>query len=200
MIKLFTKTPELLLPRQYVKFTGKDFTDYIREGDMFVVTRTKQIIYEYSIILPPNDYTMLDISSEATTSLGLYPTSLESLYEILVGLKGGKDILLYIQVPAGRFFARLEKPELFPNPTIPMLKYLGFIDAETTPYNEPKLRLHTVKDFEPIIFLCYNDGSDYEKLVFKFIVNRCKIERVPPEQAGKIDVYREIQHYEALRW
>jgi len=199
MIKLFTETPSLLQPRHYVKFTGKDFTDYIYEGDMFRIDKTQQIIYEQAIILPPGDYTQLDLSSETTTSLGLYPTSIETLYEILVGLKGGKDMLIYIQVPAGKFFARLEKPELFPNPAVPQLRYISTIDVDATPYKEPKLRIHTVKDLEPIIFIVYNDGSDYEKLVFRFLVNKCKMIRVSPEEATRVDVYREIEHYEAVR-
>ena len=200
MIKIFTKTPDLLLPRQYVKFTGEDFTDYIREGDMFKIVRTQQIVYEQSVIIPSGDYTQIDLSSETTTSLGLYPMNLDTLYEILVGLKGGKDILIYMQIPAGKYFARLEKPELFPNPLTPQLRYIGFIDVETTPVDEPKLRIHTVKDLEPLIFVIYNDGPDYEKLVMKFIVNRCFMQRVPPEEAAKIEVYREIQHYTALTW
>lgn len=200
MIKLFTETPELLLPRQYVKFTGADFTDYIREGDTFRVVRTQQIVYEQAVIIPASDYTQLDLSSETTTSLGLYPTSTNTLYEILVGLKGGKDILMYLQIPAGKFFARLEKPTLFPNPATAQLRYIGFIDVETTPVDKPKLRIHTVKDLEPIIAVIYNDGSDYEKLVMKFIINRCQLERLSPEEAAKVEVYREIQHYEALRW
>ena len=199
MIKLFTETPSLLQPRHCVKFTGKDFTDYVREDDMFKINKTQQIIYEQAIILPPSDFVQLDLSSETTTSLGLYPTSIETLYEILVGLKGGKDMLIYIQVPAGKFFARLEKPELFPNPTVPQLRYISTIDVDTTPYKEPKLRIHTIKDLEPVIFIVYNDGSDYEKLIFRFLINKCKITRVPPEEAARIDVYREIEHYEAVR-
>jgi len=200
MLKLFTETPELLLPRQHVKFTGEDFTDYIRKNDMFRIERTQQIVYEQSLIIPASDYTQLDLSSETTTSLGLYPTNIDTLYEILVGLKGGEDILIYPQIPAGKYFARLEKPELFPNPASDTLRYIGFIDVETTPYDEPKLRIHTVKDLEPLIFVVYNDGPDYEKLVMKFIVNKCKMVRLSEEEATRVEVYREIQHYEALRW
>jgi len=200
MLKLFTETPEFLLPRQYVKFTGADFTDEVRENDMFVVERTQQVVYEQTFILPAGDYTQLDLSSETTTSLGLYPTNPKTLYEILVGLKGGKDVLIYPQIPAGKYFARLEKSELFPNFAVEALRYLGIYDVETTPYDEPKLRLHTVKDLEPLIFILYNDGSDYEKLIMKFTVNKCLMERVPEEEVEKITVYREIQHFEALRW
>jgi len=200
MLKLFTETPELLLPRQYIKFTGADFTDEVQENDMFVVERTQQVVYEQTFIIPSSDYTQLDLSSETTTSLGLYPTNPKTLYEILVGLKGGKDILIYPQIPAGKYFARLEKPELFPNFAVVATRYLGIYDVETTPYDEPKLRLHTVKDLEPLVFIMYNDGSDYEKLVMKFLINKCMIDKVSPEEAEKITVYREIQHYEALRW
>lgn len=200
MIRLFTKTPELLLPRQYVKFTGKDFTDEVKEGDTFRIDKVQQLVYEQTLIIPSNDYTQIDLSSETTTSLGLYPTNPKTLYEILVGLKGGKDILIYPQIPAGKFFARLEKPELFPNPTVTQLRYLGYIDVETTPYNEPKLRIHTIKDLEPLIFLIYNDGPDYEKLIMKFIVNKCLMERLTPQEAAGITIYREIEHYESMRW
>lgn len=200
MIKLFTKTPDLLLPRQYVKFTGKDFTDEIKEGDMFKVVRTQQVSYEQSFILPPGDFTQIDLSSESATSLGLYPMSTDTLYEILVGIKASEDIITYIQVPAGKYFARLEKPELFPNPLTPQLRYIGHIDESKTPYKEPKLRIHTVKDLEPVVFQLYNDGSRYGKIVYTFLVNRCQIERIQAEEAATIDVYREIQHYEALRW
>lgn len=200
MIKLFTKTPDLLLPRQYVKFVGEDFTDEVKEGEMFKITRTQQITFDYSVILPPGDFTTLDLSSEGTTSLGLYPTNPKTLYEILVGLKGGKDMLLYIQIPAGKYFARLEKAELYPNPAVPQLRYISPITVEDTPYNEPKLRIHTIKDIEPIVFQIYNDGPDYEKLVFHFLINRCFMERLTPEEITKVEKYREIQHYEYLRW
>ena len=193
MIKLFTETPPLLLPRQYVKFTGADFTDEIREGDTFKIERTQQIVYEQTFILPSSDYTQVDLND-----IGLYPTNVHTLYEILVGFKGGKDILIYPQVPAGKYFARLEESQLFPNPGNPLLRYIGFVDVETSPVDEPKLRIHTVKDLEPIIFILYNDGSDYEKLVMKFMVNRCRlvrVEEIPPEER-----MREIQHYEYLRW
>ena len=200
MIKLFTETPKMLKPGEYVKFTGYDFTDYIHAGDIFYIDKTQQIVYEQNIILPSNDYTQLDLSSETTTSLGLYPENVNTLYEILIGFKGGKDMLIYPQIPAGKFFARLEKPELFPNFTTPTLRYLGFYDVETTPYDEPKLRVHTVKDLEPLIFIIYNDGSDYEKLVMKFIVNKCKMVRISTEEAPTISKYREIEHYESLRW
>jgi len=195
VIKIFTETPPLLLPRQYVKFTGADFTDFVREGDTFRIERTQQIVYEQTLILPSSDYTQIDLND-----IGLYPTNINTLYEILVGLKGGKDILIYPQVPAGKYFARLEESELFPNFATPQLRYIGFIDAKTTPVDEPKLRIHTVKDLEPIIFILYNDGSDYEKLVMKFLINRCRLVRLSAEEAEQIEVYREIQHYEALTW
>jgi len=202
MIKMFTETPELLLPRQYVKFIGegRDFTDNVKDGDMFRVTKTQQVLYEQAFILPPSNTTMLDLSSETATSLGLYPTSVETLYEILVGIKGGKDIIVYPQIPAGKFFARLEKAELTPVPQVPQLRYLGFVDVKATPIDKPKLRIHTIKDLEPLIFVLYNDGSDYEKIVFRFLVNKCKIKKLEPEEAKKVEIYREIHHFEALRW
>ena len=199
MIKLFTKTPERLKENSYVRFVGADFTDYVKEGDTFKITRTQQVVYEQAFIIPSSDYTQLDLSSETTTSLGLYPTGLDTLYEVLIGFKGGKDILVYPQIPAGKYFARLEKPELFPNFAMTQLRYLGYYDVLTTPHDEPKLRIYTIKDLEPILFVVYNDGPDYEKIIMKFFVNKCLMERVKPEEVPMAEV-REIIHYEALRW
>ena len=198
MIRLFTETPKLLQPGDYVKFVGKDFTDEVRAGEMFKITRVQQITYDYAVILPPSDTTLIDLSEES--GIGLYPTNSNSLFEILVGLKGGKEMLLYIQIPAGKYLGRLEKAELYPNPVNPLLRYISPITVDDTPYTEPKLRIHTIKDFEPIIFQIYNDGSDYEKLVFHFLINRCYMERLTPEEAAKVEKYREILHYEYMRW
>lgn len=196
MIRLFTTTPELLKPGDYVKFIGR-FTDYIKDGSTFKIERVQQITYELPVILPPNDATLLDMSNETTTSLGLYPNNIDTLYEILLGLKGSKSILLYIQIPAGKYFARLEKPELFPNPLIPQLRYISPISCDVSPHTMPKLRIHAVKDLEPVILQLYNDLSDYAKVVLHFLINRCRIVEVPPEEAK---VVREIWHYEKLRW
>ncbi|MHA1288831.1 MAG: hypothetical protein ACTSPB_15675 [Candidatus Thorarchaeota archaeon] len=198
MIRLFTETSKLLQPGDCVKFVGQDFTDEIREGEMFRITRVQQITFDYSVIIPSGDFTQIDLSAE--TGIGLYPTNSKSLFEILVGLKGGKDMLLYIQIPAGKYLGRLEKAELYPDPAVPQLRYISPITADDTPVREPKLRIHTVKDFEPIIFQIYNDGSDYEKLVFHFLINRCYMERLTPEEAAEVEKYREILHYEHMRW
>ncbi len=191
MIKLVPESLKKLLREGYVvKFIG-DFTDSVKSGDTFIVERTVQVNYEISVILPPADTTTLDLSY-----LGLYPESEKTLYEILVGLKGGKDILIYPQIPVGKYLWRLEKSLMTPNPAVESLRYLGKISVGDSPYNDPRLRIHTIKDLEPMIFRIYNDGSDYEKIVLKFLVNKCRIERTTYSEK----IMREILHFDLLRW
>ena len=191
MIKIVANAfKEMLKENDTVKFIG-DFTDSIKSGDTFIVERTAQVNYEISIILPPTDTTTIDL-----TEVGLYPESEKTLYEILVGLKGGKDILIYPQIPAGKYVWRLEKSLMTPNPSRENLRYLGEISVDDSPYNDPRLRIHTIKDLEPLLFVLYNDGSDYEKLVMKFFVNKCKIEKIE----GIAEVTRKILHFDLLRW
>ncbi len=191
MLKLVPKAMEEILKEgNTVKFVG-NFTDSVRDGDCFTIERTVQVTYEISVILPPADSTMIDLNQ-----LGLYPESEKTLYEILVGLKGGKEMLIYPQIPAGKYIWRLEKSTIVPNVASEELRYLGEISVDDSPYTDPRLRIHTIKDLEPLVFIVYNDASDYEKIVLKFIVNKCRIKRI--DTAGKAD--REIIHYDLLRW
>lgn len=204
MIRLFTKTPELLKEDDIVKFVRtdttsvgrSDFTDNIPANSTWRVEKVQQLTHDASVILPASDYTIIDMCNE-DTGFGLEPTSPHTLYEILVGLKGSNNVLVYLQIPSGKYFSRLEQPKMFPNPAVAANRYIGTYSVEDTPYTEPKLRVNMIKDFEPLIFIPYNDGSDYEKLVFHFLVNKCYLTKTSEPSTGE---YRKIMHYESMRW
>ena len=196
MIKLHAEQPTLLKEGDYVKFVSSDrrakFSPDVYAGATFKVTKTQRVVFDRAFIIPPNDYTELDLSNDG---LGLYPERPTTLYEILIGLKGSKEMLIYIQIPAGKYLNRLEKSDLYPVPADPTRRYLGFIDLQASTIDEPKLLVYSLKDMESIIFQVYNDSSDYQKIIFRFLVNKCQIAPVKPEEAKEPKL---IWHWEDL--
>ena len=203
MLKLFEKTPSLLLPGHVVKFEtakpGDNFSPNIKDGEYYRVVNTVQVPYKIAVILPGTDATELDMSNEASTSINLYPTSTRTLYEILLGFEGDNTMYIYPEIPAGKYLLRLEESTMHPPTDLTTLteKYtLGAITPQDSPVDEPKLRIHTVKDMEPLYFRILNADLDYKKMPIYFLVNKCKIERLTPEEAKAVETYRLIQKYD----
>jgi len=73
----------------------------------------------------------------------------------------------------------LEYPK-FAKPILPsaVLRYLGAYDEISTPYANPRLRLHVVKDQEPMILRIYNDSFESDKIVLRALVNKCKLAEI----------------------
>ena len=205
MIRIFTETPEILLPRQHIKIIG-DITNEIKDGDVYIIEKTRQVIFEVPIIVPPPgttapyDMVILDLSN-TDKGLKLYPEKRETMYEILIGMKGSDRVLTYISYkrPEDIVFGKLEKVTMrtIPDPTNP-LRYLYKLTVHDSPYLQPKLRIHTFKDMQPIYLVLLNDDKDnrYQKVVFRFFINLCKIRKVDYEP----DKYRDIVEPETNMW
>ena len=180
MIRLFAKTPELLQPQQYVVFKGepgKDFPDFIQVNKPYLVEYTSQVTFARSFIFPSGEKKTVPLSNneDYTNYLNLFPTMRETMYEILAGLKGGKDMLLFIQWPTETYPFELESPHLHVDLTDEIERMISPVTVERSPAREPKLRIHTLKNMTDMYFQLYNNGGDYEKLVIEFLVNKCKI-------------------------
>ena len=82
MIELHSKVPDLLKVGDYVKFINeeKKFSPTFMSNRFYKVTKTIQVPYDFSVILPPEDTTLIKLSDQ-----GLYPERPKSLYEILIG-------------------------------------------------------------------------------------------------------------------
>jgi len=183
MIKLFPKTPEILQPNQYIVFKGKpgeDFPDFIQVDKPYIVEYTKQITFARSFIFPSGEKKTLSLANDSDYEnyFNLFPTMKDSLYEILVGLKGGKNMLVFIQWPTERYPFELESPHIHVDLDNSITRMVSPITVDRSPADEPRLRIHTLKDLTEMYFQLYNNGPDYEKLVFKFLVNKCKIKAV----------------------
>jgi len=200
VFRLFSHTPELLQPNSFVKFESdrEEFcgAEHIPANSFWKVTITQQITYTRSFIIPPNEKRTYPWNNnlDFNSYLNLYPESLGTLYEILVGLKGGKNILIYPVIPSNVFINKLESPYLEVRLEDVIRRQISPIRVCDSPIANPKLMVWSVKDMETFYTTIYNEGSDFEKLVMHFIVNRCKIEQVPSEPKE----YRVIQDYTLL--
>jgi len=197
MFRLYTQTPEFLQPNHYVKFeSDRDIfcgASHIPANSYWKVVITQQITFTRTFIIPSGEKKTLpwDNNADYTNYLNLYPESNDTLYEILVGLKGGKNVLVYPIIPSEHYINKLESPYLEVSLSDEIKRQMSPLRVYDSPANEPKFMVWTVKDMETFYTRIYNEGSDYEKLIMHFIVNRCKIEQVDyvPEK------YRVIQDY-----
>ncbi|RLI83689.1 hypothetical protein DRP04_00790 [Archaeoglobales archaeon] len=183
MIKLFPKTPEILQPNQYVVFKGeemKDFPDFIKVDTPYIVESTAQVTFTRSFIFPSANKKTLSLANneDYTNYFNLFPTTQDTLYEILVGLKHSKNMLVFIQWPTENYPFELESPHLHVDLSGNITRMISPITVERSPADEPRLRIHTLKDMTDIYFQLYNNGPDYEKLTILFLVNKCKIKPV----------------------
>jgi len=196
MPALLVHPEPFLKPRQYVYFTDSWNVTHVK-GKFFVVTNTQQIVYEKVFILPAQGFTTYLLDEDS----GLLPERVNTLYEMYVGVKG--NALIYVRWPSTDYLNRLEKAEFVPPEPDALSstanverRYIGFFDETVTPYYQPKYREYTIKDMEPIQYVIYNDSVKSEKVVLRFIVNRCRIE----EYTGRPEIYRTIFFYEDYKW
>ncbi len=180
MFNLHTYTPSLLKPGQCIQFespSGK-VSNVVPAGVPFRIIATRQLKYIRSFIIPAEDYTMveLDNGENLLTKLNLYPTSPDIIYQIVVGIKGSNDILIYPQIPSNTFLLKLDSGYVgTPDPDNPLKAYIGCIKASDSPPDNPKLEIFTVVNMETIYLLLANEGSVDGKIVFEFLVNKCKV-------------------------
>ena len=134
------------------------------------------------------------------TYLSLLPESSQSLYEVLMGIKG---LMTVFPRYNNSFFLKLETAGCVPDPTDSRLKLLGGYSVDDSPYRAPRLREHTVKDQTPPQLRLFNSLRDNDKVVLHFIVNRCRVEEIKnlgtlTEQERR--VAREIKYFEVFTW
>ena len=206
-IRLFTVTPELLKPRYVVHFSKGFKKEWVER--YFRVTRVQQLGHEKHRIIASNTSHDIDLSGELAEHGGLYPDLPNSLFEILIGWKP-KQALMYPRLPTTDYFQKLEMTGWVPPSadniaTEHELRYVGEFSGEDSPYDQPKLRIHAVKDMAALALRFYADSPEDEKVVVKFTVNRCKVDEVRYGDLTEKEkaAVREIYHYSLVgagRW
>lgn len=159
---------------KYVYFKG-EWTDFTSDS-VFKVTFSEKFPVVYAYILKPDQYVSLNLNED----LNLYPDSLYTLYELGIGIEG--QGLLYVMLPANRYFFSLEKAGQMPasDPTSQVsTMYIGAFSEKDIPVVEPKmLREYTVRNYESIVYILLNDTPVDQKIRLHVTVNRLKIEKV----------------------
>lgn len=205
IIRLFTETPRLLQHGHIVRFSEKFDVGEVAKyaGNYYRVSDPQQISYDRWFILPngpdnSDDYKDVDLSNASSGTENIYPHDVNEIYEVLFGFTG--DALIYPIIPTpDRHFQKLGYTGMLPDVTSATKRYLGSYKEKDTPYETPRLRLMLVKDIDAMILRIYADaGKDYEKVVFGFLINRCRIFQITPTPEQRT-VAREILHYSELK-
>ncbi|MCK4329907.1 hypothetical protein KAX02_08695 [candidate division WOR-3 bacterium] len=208
MIKLFTETPRLLQEKHIVKFSDEfrkgDTADFA--GKYYRISNTQQVSFDRHWIIPSgvnppaggvaNDYKDIVLSNAASGKENLYPDVENEIYEVLVGF--GEGFLAYPQIPGSRYFYKLGYSDMLPDPTNTTKRYIGPWKASDSPYYNPCLRLSFIYKLTPLKMRLYVDSADeYEKVIIRFLINRCNIERITPtpEEVSKA---RLVRYYSEL--
>ncbi len=200
--ELLTEVPSLLLPKHVVHFSA-GWPDKWAEK-YFRVLLAQQFEYEVHRILSPSQHYDIEFSAPAgggvsAAYISLMPMSGETLYEILMGLKG-----LPVVYPRynNEYYLKLETTGVYPKYDDSALRYLGYYDQTHSPYYAPKLREYTVKDVSPPQLRLYNNMSEDERLVLRFVMNRCKMAEVAEADLTDQEkrLAREIKHFSVFTW
>lgn len=210
-MELLMEVPNLLKTGHIVHF-GEGWPE-AKAKKYFRVERANQLMYDVHRIVAPGNATsgasgtavsIQDISFEAPSTgsvsdayLSLLPVKDITMYELLLGFKG---LGLVYPRYANRYQQQLETSLVLPTPTSDALAWMGFFDSQQSPWYAPKVRMYTVKDQEPPHMYLYNPYQDDEKVVVRFVVNKCKLVSVvqPTEQDKK--VARELTYYTQDLW
>jgi len=188
--ELLTSTPALLREGHYIFFTGGWPSATGKDNRWFQVERAQAIKYDVnrnvaaaaSIDL---DFVVPAAGGVAELSLSLMPQSQDSLYELLLGIKGNP---LVYPMYNNSYYLKLEATNVVPDTAGERLRYLGFYDEDDSPMTMPRLRDHVTKDQQPPVLRVYNDMFVEERIVLRFIVNRLKLMEVgpPPEDIQRV--------------
>ena len=188
--------PKVLLPGHNIQFSNAfpDGLDFVK-GKTFKITKTVQVRYELSWILPALHYKDINLSNE-DAGQKLYPEASDEVYETLIGFKPGNYFTL-IYFPADQPIYRLGHYTMTPLISSASLKYLGAIKPEDSPINNPTLKIYTFYKLNPFIFrISVDNGVDYEKMTWEICVNKCKIERA----AAPVEQVKYIPYIDELKW
>ena len=178
--------PRVLLPGHNVQFSSQ-FPDSLSAygGKTFKITKTVQVRYELSWVLPALHYKDINLSNEDSGEK-LYPESSDEFYETLIGFKPGNYFGL-IYFPANQPIYQLGYYTMIPTISDAALKYLGAIRPEDTPPDNPILKVYTFYKLDPfIIRMAVDNGIDYDKMTWVITINRCKIEAYTPPQGEPV--------------
>lgn len=189
--------PKVLLPGHNIQFSDK-FPDGLShvKGKTFKITKTAQVNYELSWILPELHYKDINLSNEDAGEK-LYPEATDEVYETLIGFKLGNYFTL-IYFPADQPIYRLGYYSMTPLITSASLKYLGAVKPEDSPVNNPTLKLYTVYKLKPFIFrMSIDNGVEYEKMTWVITVNKCKLEQFTPPEGATV---KYIPYIDELKW
>ena len=201
MIRLFTDTPKLLLNDHIVHFSEKYRTGETERyaNHYFRVTNPQQISYDRYYILYQNDYIDVDLHNASSGTENLYPDSVDEMYEVLMGIEG--DSLTYPIIPSpDRHFEKLGYTSMIPDSSDDTKRYLGCYKPEDSPYLTPRLRFTFVKNLDPMLLRTYIDSAKaYEKVTFRYIINRCTIKKVDHPSHEQMSIARKILHYSELK-
>ncbi len=174
-------------------------------GKYFKVTKTNQITYDISYILPSGDYRDVDFGNINTGfNENLYPVNQHTLYEVMLGWKPA-NMLAFFFIPAGEHIARLEQAGMVPPNALPFpttnMRYLGAKKPSDSPYEDKKLFFYFVKDLDAMIMRLFIDsGVVYDKVITGLLINKCYIEQVNKAEAAKSSKVKEILYYSEYRW
>jgi len=149
-------------------------------------------VHRFPVLEPVNldsgDYEDINMDDD----LGMYPDSVETLYEIGVALRGRG--ILYPRLPSNTYYNYLEESGFIPADDLSTNKYIGGYTEEHLPVEEPKnLKIYTLKDMDTIVLRVYNDGAEPEKVVLDFTVNRVHI--VEPTGEDKVKVLENFEKF-----
>jgi len=188
--------PKVLLPGHNIQFSNQfpAGLDHVK-GKTFRITKTAQVRYELSWILPALHYKDINLSNE-NAGEKLYPETSDEVYETLIGFKPGNYFTL-IFFPADQPIYRLGYYTMTPLISSASLKYLGAIKPEDSPVDNPTLKIYTVYKLNPFIFRgSVDNGVDYEKMTWDICVNKCKLEGV----AAPVEPVKYIPYIDELKW
>lgn len=154
----------------------------VKDDQWYKVERAQQIKYDVAKAIASASSFDIDFRTPAgggvsDPSISLLPDKADSIYELLMGIKG--NVLVY-PMYGNTYYLKLEATSVIPTTTDARLRYLGFWDEDDSPFDKPKLREHVVNGQEPPMLRLYNDQFIDERVVLRFIVNRCKIVQVTP--------------------
>lgn len=201
IIRLFTKTPSLLLNSHIVHFSEKYRTGETDRyaNQYFMVTDPQQVSYDRYYILYQNDYVDIDLHNASSGTENIYPEAVDELYEVLLGIEG--DVLTYPIIPSpDRHFQKLGYTGMIPDSSDDTKRYLGCYKESDIPYESLRLRLTFVKNLDPMILRIYIDSpKDYEKAVIRFLINRCRIKKLERPTPEQMSIARKILHYSELK-
>jgi len=202
-MELLVDTPMLLKEGHIVHFGEGWRSD--KEKKYFKVLQTQQLTYDVCRIVSPGNANIQDISFEAPNQGGvsnayisLLPVNSKTMYETLCGFKG---LCMVYPRYGNRYQLQLETSQVLPTPTdATYLAWMGYYDANQSPYFAPKIRIYTLKDQEPPHWFLFNPYQDDEKIVVRNLVNKCLLDLLPNPSEVEKRVAREVTYYTKFIW